>query len=220
MSETDPKRAKFLGDLIRGARERAGASVEDCARVLGMPEETYLQAEQGETPVNLPQLEVLAMYLDLPMAYFWGGGQLEEEPAVDYGLYVALRQRIVGVTLRQARVEAGWTVQQLAGEADLTPERIESFERGEEPIPYLQLERLADVLGVSLNEFTIEAHGPLARHEQALARRRQFQRLPDDVQAFVSDPANLSYLQTAVRLSELDVDRLRGIAEGILDITY
>ncbi len=220
MSEVDPKRAKFLGDLIRGARERAGASVEDCAQVLDMPEETYLQAEQGETPIYLPQLEALAMYLNLPMAYFWGSEQLQEEPEVDYSQYMALRQRIVGVSLQQARLDAGWTVQRLADEAGLKPEQIEAFEHGMEPIPYLQLERLADVLDVSINDFTAETHGPLGRHELALARRQQFQRLPDEVQAFISEPANLTYLQTAIRLSELDVDRLRGIAEGILDITY
>jgi hypothetical protein len=60
----------------------------------------------------------------------------------------------------------------------------------------------------------------LGKHEQALARRQGFDDLPEDVQAFVVEPGNLSYLQTAMRLSVMDVDKLRGIAEGILDITF
>lgn len=220
MSEIDPKRERFLGNLVREARENAGASTEECAQALGMPVEEYIQAEEGEVLLDLPQLEVLAMYLELPMAYFWDGKRPEERSAVDYGQYMALRQRIVGVTLQQARVDAGQSIQQLADEAGLTTDLVEAYEKGIEPIPYLQLEMLADILGASLNDFTVEKHGPLGEHEQALARRREFDALPEDVQAFVVEPGNLSYLQTAMRLSVLDVDKLRGIAEGILDITF
>ncbi len=220
MSEIDPTRAKFLGNLIQEARDHAGAAPEDCAQALEIPIESYLQAEQGETPLNLPQLEVLAMYLGLPMVYFWGGEQLQSSPTVDYGQYMALRQRIVGVSLRQARIDAGWSTQKLADEAELTTEQIDAYETGEEPISYLRLELLADLLDASLNDFTVEAHGPLGRHELDVARRQQFGDLPEDVQAFVVEPGNLSYVQTAMRLSALDVDRLRGIAEGILDITF
>ncbi|HSG14951.1 MAG TPA: helix-turn-helix transcriptional regulator [Anaerolineae bacterium] len=220
MSEIDPKRARFLGNLICEARESASASAEECAQVLGMPVEAYIQAEEGQALLDLPQLEVLAMYLDLPMAYFWDGTQSEKSQTVDYGQYMALRQRIIGVTLQQARVDAGRSVQQLADEAGLTTEQIEAYEKGAEPIPYLQLELLADVLAASLNDFTVEKHGPLGKHEQVLARRQRFNSLPDDVQAFVVEPGNLSYLQTAMRLSAMDVDQLRGIAEGILDITF
>ena len=220
MSELDPTRAKFLGTLIQEARENAGASPGECAEVLGISVEAYTQAESGGAPLNLPQLEVLAMHLDLPMAYFWGGGQFQESPSVDYVQYMELRQRILGVSLQQARVDAGWSIQRLADEADLTTEQIEAFERGDEPIPYLQLEALATLLDASLNDFTVERQGPLGRHEQALSRRQQFDDLPDEMQAFVVEPGNLSYLETAMRLSGMDVDRLRGIAEGILDITF
>jgi hypothetical protein len=50
--------------------------------------------------------------------------------------------------------------------------------------------------------------------------QQRFEQLPPDIKAFVVEPINLSYLQTAMRLSELDVDKLRSIAEGILDITF
>ena len=220
MSEIDPSRARFLGDLIQRARENAGVSADDCAQALGMSVETYYQAERGEVPLNLPQLEVMAMCLDVPMAYFWGAAPLETPPETDFALYMALRQRVVGVSLQQARIDAGWSIQQLADEVGLSHEQIEIYEQGIEPIPYLQLEMVAEALDVSLNEFTVEAHGPLGRHERNLARRVQFGSLPEDVQAFVVDPGNLSYLQTAIRLSVLDVDRLRNIAEGILDITF
>jgi transcriptional regulator with XRE-family HTH domain len=220
MSESDPSRAQFLGTLIRDARENAAVTPDECARALDLSVEAYHQAEKGELPLNLPQLEVLAMILNVPMSYFWRGQALQKEPDIDYGMYMALRQRIVGVSLRQARVDAGWSVQRLADEAELTTEQVEAFERGDEPIPYLLLETLADLLDAPLNEFTVEQDGPLSRHEQALARHQNFDDLPEAVQAFVAEPGNLIYLQTAMRLSDMDVDQLRGIAEGLLDITF
>jgi transcriptional regulator with XRE-family HTH domain len=209
-----------LGTLIAEARENAGVPADDCARALGLPAEAYEQAEQGAVPLSLPQLEVLAMVLNVPMAYFWHGEQLPKAPETDYATYMALRQRIVGVSLRQARVEFGWSVERLADEAGLSEAQLAAFERGDEPVPYLLLASLADLLDVSLNDFTREKDGPLGRHEQILARRQNFEDLPEEVQAFVAEPGNLIYLQTAMRLSAMDVDRLRGIAEGILDITF
>jgi transcriptional regulator with XRE-family HTH domain len=220
MSEMDPSRAKYLGTLIAEARENAGLVATDCAQALGMPVEAYEEAEQGVLPLSLPQLEVLAMVLNVPMAYFWRGEELQKAPVIDFATYMTLRQRIIGISLQQARLDAGWSVERLADEADLSAEQVAAFEQGDEPIPYLLLASLADLLDAPLNDFTLEKDGPLGRHERALARRQQFEDLPEDVQAFVATPANLIYLQTAMRLSAMDVDRLRSIAEGILDITF
>ena len=40
------------------------------------------------------------------------------------------------------------------------------------------------------------------------------------MRAFIAEPINRNYIETAMRLSEMDVDRLRLIAESILDITF
>lgn len=220
MSEIDATRAKYLGKLIQEARESACVSPDDCAQSLDISVESYNQAERGELPLSLPQLEVLALVLNLPMTYFWSGELQKRNRDVDYAQYMVLRQRIIGVSLRQARVDAGWSAQRLADESGLSTEQVEEFEQGYEPIPFLVLETLADLLDTPLNDFTVERTGPLSKHEQSLARRQNFEDLPEDVQAFVAEPGNLIYLQTAMRLSDLDVDRLRGIAEGILDITF
>jgi transcriptional regulator with XRE-family HTH domain len=220
MSEINPSRARFLGTLIAEARAHAGVQAGECARALGISAEAYVRAEEGLVPLSLPQLEVLAMVLNVPMAYFWRGERLVEDPETDFATYMTLRQRIIGVSLRQARIDAGWSVKRLAEQAELPVEQVEAFERGDEPIPYLLLAALSDLLAASLNDFTEEERGPLSRHERALARRQHFEELPEEVQAFVAEPGNLIYLQTAMRLSAMDVERLRGIAEGILDITF
>jgi transcriptional regulator with XRE-family HTH domain len=86
--------------------------------------------------------------------------------------------------------------------------------------PLLQLENLAKVLGVSLDYFIDNERGPLGRHEAQQRLNKHLEELPNDLKDFVAAPINISYLETAKRLSEMDVKRLRRIAEGILDITF
>jgi hypothetical protein len=41
-----------------------------------------------------------------------------------------------------------------------------------------------------------------------------------EMQAFLINPVNVSYLDTAKKLSEMDVEQLRQVAESLLEITY
>ena len=218
--EQKSTRAKILGVLIQDARLHAGRSVEDCARVLGFTPEEFTATERGQKVISLPELEVLALYLGVPMAHFWGSHTLTETPQPDFSNILVLRRKIVGGLLRQARIEAGLSVQELAKKVELSPQKIESFELGTEEIPFLQLEELAQALGVSITYFLDEERGPLARHEAEKKMQQYFDELPQDVKEFVARPTNIRYLQTAMRLSKMDAEALRSIAAGILEITY
>jgi transcriptional regulator with XRE-family HTH domain len=221
MSEVDPNRAKLLSDLILDAREQAGRSPEECAQVLGLSAEEFAKLEASPAELTLPQLETLAMALNVPMSHFWGTVEPrghDEKP--DFVLYRSLRQRIIGLNLYQARMQAGRSSLDLAADLGLPVETITAYETGREPISYFEMEQLSLNLGVPLTYLTEETHGPLASHEAKMHMQQRFEQLPPDIKAFVVEPINLSYMETAIRLSELDVDKLRSIAEGILDITY
>jgi transcriptional regulator with XRE-family HTH domain len=220
MNERERTRAKILGVLIQDARRHAGRTGEECAQVLNMTAAEFARAERGEVVVSLPDLEVLAIYLKVPMSHFWGNSTVSEEQTPDFGTMVSLRQRMIGALLRQARLEAGRSVQELAAEIKVDTARIQAYEAGHEAIPLFQLERLGRFLGVSVAYFSDDQRGPLARHESEQKMQRRFASLPDDLRAFVAEPINMSYLETAKKLSEMDVKKLRNIAEGILDITF
>ncbi len=220
MSEVDPNRAKLLSDLMQEAREQAGRSQEECAQVLGISAEEFANLEASPAELTLPQIETLAMALKVPMSHFWGSlDSREADRQPDFELYRSLRQRIIGLHLYQARMQAGRSSQDLAADLDLPVETITAYETGRKPIPYFEVEQLSHNLGVPLTYFTEETHGPLASHESKMHMQQRFEQLPPEIKAFVVEPVNLSYMETALRLSELDVDRLRGIAEGILEIT-
>jgi hypothetical protein len=48
---------------------------------------------------------------------------------------------------------------------------------------------------------------------------QDFLLLPPDLQNFVSKPVNRPYLELAMKLSGMSTDKLRSVAEDILDIT-
>ncbi len=74
-------------------------------------------------------------------------------------------------------------------------------------------------MGADVDQF-MENHGPLGRHEAERKLHRQFKQMPPDMQAFLINPVNIPYLETAKKLSEMDVEKLRQVAENILDITF
>ena len=220
MNDLDLTRAKILGNLVRDARVQAGRSTADCANALGISEETFSEIEAGDYNPTLPDLEVLAMYLNVPMAHFWGNFKLEVSEEPDFQNFSNIRQLIIGALLRQARIQAKRSLQEVAEHVGTSVEQIKLFESGTVAIPLFELERMGKFLGVSLDYFSDEARGPLADHEARQKMMKRFNELPPEVKKFVVEPINQSYIETAMRLSNLDVKRLRSIAEGILDITF
>lgn len=220
MDERNSMRARILGVLIQDARRHAERSVAQCARAVNLTPEQFQEAEQGQRALSLPELEVLAIYLGVPMAHFWGTQTLDETPQPDYDEVLALRHRIVGGLLKQARLDAGRNQEEVAEQVGVDGDTIDAYEKGQEEIPFVHLEEMAHYLGVSIGYFLDDERGPLGRHEAQHEMNRHFQALPPEIKSFVSRPVNIGYLQTAMRLSEMDAEKLRTIAAGILEITY
>lgn len=220
MSDDNSARASLLGELIREARTRAGRSPEQCAQVIDITPEEFEQAEKGDFLLSLPDLEALAIYLGIPMGYFWGTASLEDAfSRVDYRNLIELRHRVIGVLLRQLRLNERRTQKELAAALGIDRKLVRQYETGRVSIPYLHLEQLSEQLGVTIEYFVDNQRGPLGRHEAEHKVRKLFHELSPELQEFLTNPVNVSYLNTAWRLSEMDVEKLRQIAENLLDIT-
>jgi hypothetical protein len=55
---------------------------------------------------------------------------------------------------------------------------------------------------------------------QSTGYSAKFLELPPEIQQFVCKPVNRPYLELAMRLSELNAEKLRAVAEVLLEITY
>jgi transcriptional regulator with XRE-family HTH domain len=216
-------RTKRLGLLLKDARIAFNKNVEECAAAMGVPPSQYETYERGDSSPSLPEVEMLAYFLKIPLEHFWGEeliSQASHQGNRGFNIenLIFLRQRMIGVQLKQARLEAGLSVEKAAEEASLEVERLEAYERGEAAIPLPELERLSASLHRPVRDFH-DRYGPVgvwAMEQRALQGIRE---MPSDLQAFVSMPINRPYLELAQRLSEMSVDKLRGVAEGLLEIT-
>ncbi len=216
-------RAKIIGALIREARLAAKQSPEECAQVIGVKPETFDALELGEQAISLPELETLAFFLDVPLEHFWERDSLAEirpeRSLTSPEQLMKIRHRMIGALLRQARQEAGFTLETLAERAQLSTEQLEAYELGQEAVPLPVLEILTGLLHRSIREFQ-DQHGPVGVWNAQQKAVKDFLTLPLELQLFVSKPVNRPYLELAIRLNEMSVDKLRAVAEGLLEITY
>ena len=215
-------RMKKLAILIGDARRVSRRSAEECAAVMGVSNEEYYSIEHGKTAPSLPQLEALAYYLDVPVEHFWSNKVLTDNKALDPTTNLTLRRlrdRYLGTRLRQLRTEASLTPQALAEKTSLAAETIEQYESGRVSIPLPDLENLVRGLNTRIED-VFDQSGPIGEWRTQNDYVRSFLELSAQHKLFISKPVNLPYLELAIRLSDLSVERLRAIAEGILEITY
>ncbi len=215
-------RAKKLGVLIRDARQAARRNPDECARAIGITKGALRAYEEGERAPSLPELEVLAYYLKLPIDHFWGkdsiSGEASPTEPLDLPRLIELRQRMIGALLRQDRNSASLSVKALSQETGIPSGRINAYELGERAIPLPELEVLLNALGGKVETF-FDQSGPIGQWMLDEKSMRQFLELPKDVQAFVCQPVNRPYLELAMKISSMSTEKLRSVAEGLLDIT-
>jgi transcriptional regulator with XRE-family HTH domain len=215
---------KMIGVAIRDARMRAEKSIQECAQVLSGTLEMVTLAEEGEIGLTLPQLEVLAHFLHVSVSYLLGEEALPndapEEDSLPYDNVMAIRRKIIGVIVRQARLESAQTLDDVAPILGYTPEHLARIELGEEQITLVELRVLAESLGISFETFVAEDIIPLTPAERDARDLRWLAHLPPDVREFILKPINMPYLQVAMNLSRMPAETLRQIASGLLEITY
>lgn len=216
-------RAKMLGVLLRDARQFADRTARECAEVMGVTPAVYGAYESGEKSPSLPELELLAFFLEVPLAHFAGQSTLSEKPAqrppVPPPAVRDLRDRMIGARLRQTRLDAKLKLKEFADELGVSAAMLSDFEFGQKPVPLPELEVIINRLGLTL-EALLEPQGVVGEWESAQRLFERFKQLPPDLREFVVNPVNEHYLRLAQRLSQMPADHLRLIATGLLDITY
>jgi transcriptional regulator with XRE-family HTH domain len=216
-------RTKKLGVLIRDARLSARRSVQECAEAIGVRKSIFRAYEDGERSPSLPELEALVYFLDLPLDHFWGKEIKSSNPSphlnIDLPRLQALRQRKVGALLRQERMNASISIKNLANLTGLTGSRIKAYELGERPIPLPELELLVARLGGRIESF-FDRSGPIGQWMISEETVKDFLEMPAELRQFVATPVNRPYLELAMKLSNMSRDKLRSVAEDLLDITF
>ncbi len=215
-------RRKIVGVLLRHARQRANWAIEEVANALGETLESITKIEEGHCDVSLVELEILAHLYHVPLAYFWSEEIPDERinARLPVAAIMGLRRRIIAALLQQARIEAGRSREDLARLLNCPPTRIIAYELADRDIPLVELEAMAQFLGVPMSYFFDEGIRPAGEVLPDMDELKRLAELPADVRRFVTMPGNLLYLRAAMQLSALPASTLRRLGEGLLDITY
>jgi transcriptional regulator with XRE-family HTH domain len=214
-------RARMVGVLLRDAREAAQRSIDDCARLLRVDDAQIERWEFGDEVPSLPQLELLAWFLGVPVSHFWGVDTLEatrQDPARAQHDYLSLRDRMIGALLRIAREERGLSLEQVSEETGIEAGQIELYELGEVAVPMHELTVLSNPLRKNLDYF-LETSSHLGELLRLREEWKHFTSLPDDIRAFAANPRNVGFIEIAILFSQMPADSLRRVGESVLNIS-
>ncbi len=133
-------RSKMVGALMYDARQASRRTVEECAQVMDITPGQYQDFEKGIESPSLPALESLAYYLNVPLEHFWGRQSRSRQggaPQSDgHRRLRQLRDRLIGVQLKQARTDANLSVQELAEKAGIGEDLLKHTKQGKSQSPY------------------------------------------------------------------------------------
>ncbi len=216
-------RTRKLGALIYDARITKKKTPEECAAAMNIGVDQYNDIEKGIQAPSLPMLEMFAYTLDIPLEHFWGDETLTEAQSARESENTQqlrqLRNRYIAAHIRQQRNEGNISLAELSAKTSLPEELLQQYESGQASVPLPELEVIASALSMQLDDL-LDRRGPVGNW---LAEKETIQALmamPPELREFVCKPVNRPYLELAQRLSTLDVNKLRTVAEGLLEITY
>jgi transcriptional regulator with XRE-family HTH domain len=215
-------RAHKLAVLILDARTVAGKSLEDVSVQTGIAAGDISAYENGEKIPSLPEVEALAYVLDAPIEHFWGWQSLSEEKSEPSRILnpkvLMVRQKMISSFLALKREENGISPAELSRLSGVSEEKIKIYENADQSVPIYDLDALATALGLTMEEF-YDQRGVVAEWRKNRSGSQPKSNLPAEIQAFVDKPINQPYLELAMKFSELPADKLRTVAESILEIT-
>ena len=207
-------RGKIFGVLLRMHRLEAERSLADCATILQVEPELVEAWEYGDEAPSLPQLEVMAHFLN------GRAGDRDDEQALDESArmeYLRLRQRLVGGMLRAARESAGQSMDDVSAATGLKADLLERYELGEARIPISQLASLARALQQELEYFTVR---PAFSRDPAPTPDASATKSDGDAawRQFSANRENRAFIRLAMAFQHIARDDLHRIADALFAI--
>ncbi|MCA0453484.1 MAG: hypothetical protein LCI00_05875 [Chloroflexi bacterium] len=214
-------RARMIGVLIHDARLNAERSIEECADLLKVTPAEMQAWEFGDSTPSLPQIELLAYYLGVPVSHFWGTDTLEAKYGRHADIqteYVAVRNRMIGAMMRQARDDQKLSLEEVSEASAIPADLLTQYELGELPVPMHELSVLSGILKKNTSYF-LETSGYIGEWLQMREEWKHFLELPDEKRQFAANPRNIGFIEIAIMFSKMPVEDLRQVGASILDIT-
>lgn len=223
-SQSLTEQSVILGTRLLQERELSGKTIARAAAQLGVTSNTIKSFENGKSAPGFPQLELLALLYRTPLPnLLWSVDDSHPEIMLDQEkapAFIALRTRIIAATIKQARLYQKLSLKKAAEGIGITAGALKKYESGTMPIPEPILENLCLSLGIDIESLVSRLTPKIEYSASVPFNEANPSLLPPEISEFVSNPANLPYLELAKKLSTLDAAKLRTIAENLLEITF
>jgi transcriptional regulator with XRE-family HTH domain len=142
---------------IKSSRKLQDRSKKDCANILGLSADTYHSIETGETPITLPQLELLSIFLNINLSDL-----LQTEPPQPIYItvfneeirphYLTLRDKMIRAMLSLELNNHSLLLEEVSQAIHIPMDDLQAYFSGEEPIPVDDLFQISDYLGLSIDK--------------------------------------------------------------------
>jgi len=206
---------------LKNMRQKAGRSIIECAKLLGISARKYEQFEKGETFPSMPEIEVLAHYWQINPLTLWESADEPKKAKLlnseQYQQIIQIRQRILGTYLRLHRSKKGYSLKQISEMTGLSSKLIKRYESGLKPIPITDLVLINKHLEIELTGL-LDQDGLLFEARMNSSRINHFLALAEELQEFITQPENRDYLHLAMDLKKCGIENLRKLAESILTL--
>lgn len=150
------KKSGVIIKRIKSIRKFQDRSKQDCANILGLSTETYSSIETGETPLTLPQLELLSIYFDINLSDL-----LQTEPRQPIQAtvfneeirphYLVLRDKMIRAMLSIELENQSLTQEDVAQGIHIPLDDLQMYISGDVPIPVDDLFEISEYLGLSID---------------------------------------------------------------------
>lgn len=207
-------RAKIVGVLIRIYRLEAERSLAECADFMRAEPQLIEAWEHGEETPSLPELELLAVYLNGGLADADGAPHRRQSAQLEY---LCIRRRLIGVMLRAARISAGLSLQDAGAAAGMEDELLDRFELGEAPIPVSCLDALAQAINIELSAFLVRPQFLLEQSPPANLAEYGSE-LETEWRQFTSKHENQAFIRLAMAFQQMARADLHRIADALVAI--
>lgn len=206
-----------IAENLHSAREKCGKTVKSCAAVLGVTSARYKKYESGELFPSLPELETLSYVLQIPLAALLSTQKDSRAAIPESDSLVPLlkiRNSEIGTLLQIERGKSKLALKTLATRCAIPVSRLKRWESGQTGIPLDELVSLTRELGIDLHTFS-DLNSPVGSWQEQQQQITAFLELPQDLQTFVCDPANIPYLSLANKMKELQPSELEDVSQAL-----
>jgi transcriptional regulator with XRE-family HTH domain len=142
-----------IGNQIKEIRKLKQRNIHDCAKLLGVTKEQYLQFEEGEGSLSLPEIELLSIFLEIPAENLFE----EFDDSFSYltlanerksPVYKNLRNKMIQTKLASVLQDKEISLENLSQFTNIPLESLQSYQVNGKAIPIDHLNSICKHIGI------------------------------------------------------------------------